>query len=139
MAGLVVLIETLTAQEIEHLTPQRLAPRVLFDYFSSQFFDRMDPGVKDVLMLSAFLPRMTTKALEDLTGVPYAGRVLQDLDRAGTSPSSSELTNPPISSIRSFGSSSWIGLGRRSNPRRTSTWSGVPRRCWPQPATSTRP
>lgn len=81
IAGLLLLLETVKTHEIVDQAPQTFAPQVLFDYFSSQIFDRMDRATKEVLMQSAFLPKMAVTAVEELTGSPDARRAIENLHR----------------------------------------------------------
>jgi ATP/maltotriose-dependent transcriptional regulator MalT/DNA-binding SARP family transcriptional activator len=81
VAGLLLLLEASTTQDIANLPQREFVPQVLFDYFGSQIFDRMDVSTKEILIQSAFLPKMTTQAVEQLTGDSHAGRILRDLHR----------------------------------------------------------
>ncbi|HLQ26479.1 MAG TPA: BTAD domain-containing putative transcriptional regulator [Acidiferrobacterales bacterium] len=81
IAGLLLLLETSMGKDIADLPRQKFAPQVLFDYFGSQVFDRMELCAREILVQSAFLPKMTTQAVEQLTENANAGRVLLDLHR----------------------------------------------------------
>jgi len=81
VAGLLLLLEASTTQDISQLPRREFAPQVLFDYFGSQIFDRMDAGAREILVQSAFLPKMTIPAVQQLTGISHAGRLVEDLHR----------------------------------------------------------
>ena len=81
MAGLLLLLEASAAREIARLPQGELAPQMLFDYFGSQIFDRLEARAREVLVQSAFLPTMTPQAVEKLTGVAGAAAIVEDLCR----------------------------------------------------------
>jgi hypothetical protein len=55
----------------------------LFDYFASEVFDRYPEPTQRVLLETALLPRIPAAAVEELTGVPGARKVLAGMARAG--------------------------------------------------------
>ncbi|HSL92397.1 MAG TPA: hypothetical protein VK863_07090, partial [Candidatus Limnocylindrales bacterium] len=80
-AGLVLL---LAKAEPEGGGPLRLAtraPEEIFDYFASEVLDKAAPDVREFLLASAFLPRMTVQMAERLTGQARAGVILSWLNR----------------------------------------------------------
>ncbi len=60
---------------------RRGAPDAVADYLTAEFFDRLDPDTRNVLLRTAFLPRVTTALVEALVGRPGAGRALVELNR----------------------------------------------------------
>ena len=54
---------------------------MLFDYFAGEILKRADPAVQDVLMRTAFLPRMTPAMAEALTGNANTGDMLATLHK----------------------------------------------------------
>jgi ATP/maltotriose-dependent transcriptional regulator MalT/DNA-binding SARP family transcriptional activator len=77
-AGLVLLLE----QDGPRESPRAWAdssPQVLFDYFAGEIFSKLDVDTRNILLVSALLPKMKTSMLEALTGAPTARRVLDDL------------------------------------------------------------
>ncbi len=54
---------------------------VLFDYFATEIFERLDPATQGVLCQTALLPEVTATIAEALTGEPTAERVVADLYR----------------------------------------------------------
>jgi len=80
VAGLLLLLEA-SGQDIAKLPQGEFAPQVLFNYFGSQIFDRLDVTAREILVQSAFLPTMTAQATEQLTGIAHAGRIIDDLCR----------------------------------------------------------
>lgn len=79
VAGLLLLLETSATQDIAHLPQREFVPQLLFDYFGSQIFDRMDADTRDILVQSAFLPKITTHMVERLTDGPHAALIVQNL------------------------------------------------------------
>ena len=53
----------------------------LFDYFASEIWDLVDEELRDFLMKTSYLPAMTSKMAEELSGTVRAGRILSDLSR----------------------------------------------------------
>src|SRR5512134_1945714 len=80
-AGVVLLLAN---AEPEGGGPLRLAsrtPEEIFDYFASEVFDKASPDIREFLLASAFLPRMTVRMAERLTGQVRAGEILSWLNR----------------------------------------------------------
>jgi DNA-binding SARP family transcriptional activator len=74
-AGLILLLKGGGEANRQPATP------LLFDYFAGEIFDRIDPVRQDFLSKSAFLPEITPKTAEALTGVREAGQILSALNR----------------------------------------------------------
>jgi LuxR family transcriptional regulator, maltose regulon positive regulatory protein len=55
--------------------------QVVFDYFAAEVFADADPVTQDVLLQTAFLPRVTAEMANALTRSKTAGRVLEELHR----------------------------------------------------------
>jgi len=53
----------------------------LFDYFASEVWDRVDEELRGFLMKTSYLPAMTSRMAEELTGNVRAGRILSDLSK----------------------------------------------------------
>ncbi len=79
-AGLVLLLEH---QGNGHAASNqgKQSSEVLFDYFAGEIFKKFAPETKEVLLQTAFLPRVTASMAEKLTGQLTAGQVLADLHR----------------------------------------------------------
>ncbi|MDP3016723.1 MAG: AAA family ATPase, partial [Deltaproteobacteria bacterium] len=59
----------------------KLTPREIIDYFGSEFFDRTPKEIQEFLLKTSFLPRITVKMAEKLTGLPNADTILSALNR----------------------------------------------------------
>lgn len=80
VAGLVLLLD----KSGETLAPQNLKdhpPEEVFEYFASEIFDGLKEDAKIFLLKSAFLPKMTARMAEKITGQRRAGTILFSLNR----------------------------------------------------------
>ena len=80
VAGLVLILEGIK-RGIEPRSLGRLTPEEIIDYFGSELFDKTDKEIQDFLLKTAFLPKITVKIAEKLTGLPNAGSILSTLNR----------------------------------------------------------
>ena len=74
--------------------PSESTPEVLFDYFAGEIFQRADAAIQDVLMRTAFLPKMSEAMAEALTGQPRVGEMLATLHRQNYF-TNKQAGNPP--------------------------------------------
>lgn len=81
-AGVVLMLEYLKKPPVP-LTPfdyiERETKETIFSYFQGEIFDRIDRRTKEFLLTTAFLPKMTFKMAEELTGRQGSGRILSKL------------------------------------------------------------
>jgi DNA-binding SARP family transcriptional activator len=56
-------------------------PEEIVDYFGGEVFGQVDLDTRSFLLRSSFLPRMTARTAEALTGNPKASRILSSLNR----------------------------------------------------------
>lgn len=80
-AGLVLLSRAARSQKIDSQAIESFAPDKVFDYFASELFDRLSNPLQEFLLKTAFVPKITPKLAEDLTGNTAAGRILSDLNK----------------------------------------------------------
>jgi LuxR family maltose regulon positive regulatory protein len=80
-AGLVLMLESVEKRVIEPQALGKLTPDEIFDYFGKELLDKTDRETQGFLIKTAFLPKMTAKMAEDLTGLPNARRILDGLSR----------------------------------------------------------
>src|SRR5208283_2938699 len=80
-AGVVLMALKVHTEGMEPHDISRQAPEVVFDYFASEVFERMDPSSQEFLMKTAYLPSMTIVLAEELSGNPESGRILSELAR----------------------------------------------------------
>ena len=80
-AGLVLSLEQWRSEGETSEKPKSQSYEVLFDYFAEEIFKKTDPVTQDVLLQTAFVPRVTASLAEKLTGQPDAGAVLVNLHK----------------------------------------------------------
>jgi len=78
-AGLVLMMEQARLSVNEAAIRSNLTLREVFDYFSHELFERSDHEMREFLLKTAFLPKMTAKMAKTLTGISHAGRILNSL------------------------------------------------------------
>ena len=79
-AGLVLMLESIK-KGIEPKLLGKLTPEEIMDYFGSELFDKTNNEIQEFFLKTTFLPKMTAKMAEELTGLPNAGRILSTLSR----------------------------------------------------------
>jgi LuxR family maltose regulon positive regulatory protein len=79
-AGLVLMLEGIKRGTEPHLLPNPSSAEII-DYFGNVLFDRTDREIQDFLLKTAFLPKMTIRMAEELTGISHAGRIFSTLSR----------------------------------------------------------
>ena len=69
---------------LEGMEPQvflQQSPEVVFDYFASEVFEKLDAAIRDFLHRTSFLPVMSAAMAGELTGNAHAGRILSEMAR----------------------------------------------------------
>ena len=80
-AGVVLSLEQLRSRGETSEKPDPPSSQVLFDYFAGEIFKKADCGTQDVLLQTAFVPKVTASIAEKLTGNLDAGQILANLHR----------------------------------------------------------
>ena len=80
-AGLVLMVEKAKREGIEPQVAGRFTPEEIFRYFSLEIFEKTDEEMQDFLLKTAFLPKMTARMAQELTGLPSSARLLSILSR----------------------------------------------------------
>ncbi len=75
-AGLVLMTER---ERSTRDMPESASREAVFQYFAEEIFQRVDQSVKDFFLKTAFLPKIGIAAARELTGLPQAGEILDDL------------------------------------------------------------
>jgi len=81
VAGLVLMLQTGRGQTFEPRQLNDMTREDIFKYFANEIFDKTDEKTQRFLLNTAFLPEMTGKIAEELTGQSAAGRILSRLNR----------------------------------------------------------
>jgi len=81
VAGLILMLESAKEREVEPQRLGKLPPEEIFEYLASEVFEKTEKDVQDFLLKTAFLPKITPRMAENLTGLPSANRILSELSR----------------------------------------------------------
>jgi len=81
VAGLVLMMESARGQTFAPRQINETTKRDIFNYFANEVFDKTDETTQAFLLKTAFLPEMTGKIAEELTGQTAAGRIFSRLNR----------------------------------------------------------
>jgi len=80
-AGLVLLLEQARmAGEIAE-TPQLSTHELVFDYLAGEIFQKTDARTRELLLRSAYLPQMSARVAQEVSGDENAGAILAELHR----------------------------------------------------------
>ena len=82
IAGLVLMLEGAISPGMTEHSGMRSHDEIV-DYFGNQVFDRLDGELQRFLLKTAFLPRITVKTAEGLTGHPDSADLLDRLYKNG--------------------------------------------------------
>jgi LuxR family transcriptional regulator, maltose regulon positive regulatory protein len=77
-AGLILLSEGMN-RGIEVESIEISAPEEIMDYFGSESFGSLNRGFRNFLMKTSFLPKMTARTAQEITGISDAGSILKTL------------------------------------------------------------
>jgi LuxR family maltose regulon positive regulatory protein len=80
-AGLALLLEKAKRGCIDLQLFCKRVPEEIFAYFATEIFEKIDSETQDFLLKTAFLPKMTAKMAEEITGLPQASRIFSELIR----------------------------------------------------------
>jgi ATP/maltotriose-dependent transcriptional regulator MalT/DNA-binding SARP family transcriptional activator len=93
-AGLVLLLAKPGTQVGDPLKLSTHAPEEIFDYFACEVLEKAAPDIREFLLASAYLPRMTARMAERLTGQKRAGEILSFLSRHNYFTQKHQLAEP---------------------------------------------
>ena len=80
-AGLILMLERMKAENAAFGGSKKRDPQEVFDYFAGEILTKSDLETREVLLQTVFLPRITAPLAVELTGLPNAGRIIDDLAR----------------------------------------------------------
>lgn len=81
-AGLVLMLERAKTEGVAPDWVGKFTPEEIFDYFAGEIFMEFEDKIKRFLLKTAFLPYMTIKMAEKLTGLGNAGHILSRFYRS---------------------------------------------------------
>jgi DNA-binding SARP family transcriptional activator len=80
-AGVVLLCQAISMEAFDPMVHKIPSTEKMFDYFSNELFMRVDASLRDFLIKSAFMPTITPKDAEELSGHADADEILTRLNR----------------------------------------------------------
>lgn len=83
MAGTILMLEKLKANETVNSPASPGTVSEVFHYFAEHIFSRTDLNTRDVLMRTAFLPWMSGTIAEEVSGHSTAAQIVRDLYQRG--------------------------------------------------------
>lgn len=81
VAGLVLLLEQSRAGAVIDAAAVPVGQKLLFDYFATELFARVDPAIQVFLLQTALFPKVSVAAAGALTGMSGSREILDDLAR----------------------------------------------------------
>ncbi|MBT8489673.1 MAG: AAA family ATPase, partial [Deltaproteobacteria bacterium] len=81
VAGVVLMMHKFLTEGVEPDAFDKKTHELIFDYFASEVFERMDPNTQVFLLKSAFLSHMSIALALEFTGNKDAGQILKKLAR----------------------------------------------------------
>jgi ATP/maltotriose-dependent transcriptional regulator MalT len=75
VAGLVLMLESMKRGVEPHLL-EKMIPKEILDYFGNEYFNKTEKEIQDFLLKTAFLPQITSKVVDQLTGLSNANSIL---------------------------------------------------------------
>jgi len=80
-AGLVLLSGVAKKEGLESRLLEKRTLDEIFAYFAHEVFEQLDGQTQEFFLKTAWLPKMTIRMAEEITGHPEAGRILHRLSR----------------------------------------------------------
>jgi DNA-binding SARP family transcriptional activator len=80
-AGLVLMLESARGKRVESPVAARPTPEEIIDYFGNELFNRLDEQMRQFLLNTSFLHKMTVKMAEEITGHENAKNILSTFSR----------------------------------------------------------
>ena len=80
-AGLVLMLEHQGSADMVQRHGKGFTTQAMFDYFAGEIFHKLDTASQEILLQTSFLPIMTRRFAEQLTGLHQAGEFLSELNR----------------------------------------------------------
>ena len=81
VTGLILLLEQDVELDAVDIDTKELSQERLFDYFATEIFYKIDTKLRQFLMKTAMLSKMTAPLCKQITGINSAGKILSELTR----------------------------------------------------------
>jgi len=78
-AGLMLMLERVRLTGVDTMTSSSITVKEVFDYFSQELFGKIDPEMREFLLKTSFMPKMTVQMAKGLTGMAHSGNLLARL------------------------------------------------------------
>jgi LuxR family maltose regulon positive regulatory protein len=79
VAGAVLLCQAVRMEAADSESIKNMQPEKVFNYFSNELFDQIDSSIQDLLLKTAFVPKLTPRIAGELSENANAGQVLSEL------------------------------------------------------------
>ena len=93
-AGLVLMLEHQGSADLMQRHGDGFTTQAMFDYFAGEIFQKLDAASQEILLQTAFLPIMTARLAQQLTGSHQAGELLAELNRRNYFTTRKSLPDP---------------------------------------------
>lgn len=117
-AGIVLMMECARRRRVDCEMLSGLTLPEVFDYFSNDILKKIDEETREFLLKTAFLPSMTAKTAEKLTGIKDSGRILSGLT-ANNYFTDMRLERHPVYRYHSLFREYLMAAARRTLPKET--------------------
>ena len=81
VAAVILLLQSGELEQLDMVILEQEFPEVMFDYFASEVFQRLDRETREFLLKTSILSQMTLQTSRALTGNKLAGKILSGLIR----------------------------------------------------------
>lgn len=79
IAGILLMAESMTKGGVSYQSGKVSTHMLIFDYFAGEILEKMEKATREFLLRTSFLPRMTVKIAEKVSGIPQSGQILSEL------------------------------------------------------------
>lgn len=93
-AGLALMLEYKGSADLMQMHGSGFTTQAMFDYFAGEIFQKLDGTSQEILLQTAFLPIMTGRFAQQLTGSHQAGELLAELNRRNYFTTRKSLPDP---------------------------------------------
>jgi ATP/maltotriose-dependent transcriptional regulator MalT/two-component SAPR family response regulator len=81
VSGLILYLKSIRHEDLHNQLTDRLSSKSIFEYFAKEVLQKEDKDTRKFLFMTAFLPMMTVKMAERLTGNRSTEKILEDLSK----------------------------------------------------------
>jgi two-component SAPR family response regulator len=81
VAGLILMLEQARLTDIPLQALNENTPEDIIDYFAGEIFHELESTIQDILLKTAFFPRMTINMADELCGSDLAGQLISNMSQ----------------------------------------------------------